>query len=141
MIPSSGFTLIELLIAVAVVGILAAIAYPSYQDAVRTSRRADAMGALASAQLAQEKWRANDTDYATAAELPIDGTSPDGYYSLTVQRAITNTTSCTLDANSPSATAYAIKATGQNGQQNDTGCAAVCVDERGIIYPSGCIKP
>jgi type IV pilus assembly protein PilE len=39
---AKGFTLIELMIVVAVVGILAAIAYPSYQDSVRKSRRADA---------------------------------------------------------------------------------------------------
>ncbi|NKN33651.1 type IV pilin protein [Marichromatium bheemlicum] len=43
---SSGFSLIELLIAVAIVGILAAIAYPSYQDSVRKSRRADARAVL-----------------------------------------------------------------------------------------------
>ena len=41
-----GFSLIELLIVLAVVGILAAIAYPSYQESVRKSRRADASGAL-----------------------------------------------------------------------------------------------
>jgi len=35
----SGFTLIEVMIVVAIVGILAAIAYPSYQDQVRKSRR------------------------------------------------------------------------------------------------------
>ena len=36
-----GFTLIELMIVVAVIGVLAAIAYPSYQDSVRKARRAD----------------------------------------------------------------------------------------------------
>jgi type IV pilus assembly protein PilE len=42
----NGFTLIELLIVVAIVGVLAGIAYPSYQDSMTKSRRADAKAAL-----------------------------------------------------------------------------------------------
>ena len=43
---AAGFTLVELMITVAIVGILAAIAYPSYLENVRKGRRADAQAAL-----------------------------------------------------------------------------------------------
>ena len=43
---SRAFTLMELMIAVAIIGILAAIAYPSYQDYVRKSNRTEAVKVL-----------------------------------------------------------------------------------------------
>ncbi len=52
-----GFTLIELMIVVAIIGILATIAYPSYQDQVRKSRRASAMIAVEEVAQAQERNR------------------------------------------------------------------------------------
>ena len=45
-----GFTLIELMIVVAIVGILSAIAYPSYAEYVRRGHRADARAGLLQAQ-------------------------------------------------------------------------------------------
>ena len=45
----AGFTLIELMLVVAVVGILAAIAYPSYQEQVRQTRRAEVASLVARA--------------------------------------------------------------------------------------------
>lgn len=50
-----GFTLLELMIAVAVVGILAAIAYPSYMEHIRKSRRAEAQGVLMDIAMRQQQ--------------------------------------------------------------------------------------
>ena len=50
MTKSKGFTLIELMIVVAIIGIIAAVAYPSYQEQVAKSRRGDCSGAQASSR-------------------------------------------------------------------------------------------
>ena len=50
-----GFTLIELMITVAIVGILGAIAYPSYTEYVRRGHRAEARAGLLQAQMWLER--------------------------------------------------------------------------------------
>lgn len=82
---SAGFSLIELMIAVAIVLVLSALVWPSLQEAVQKSRRADGIAALSTIMQAQERWRANHPRYQTTlAELPgaQTATSPDGHYSL-----------------------------------------------------------
>lgn len=78
---ASGFTLIELMITVTVIGILAAIVYPSYTDYITRAKRADGKAVLLQLQLAQEKWRANHTTYGAKSDLGIT-VSPDGYYAV-----------------------------------------------------------
>lgn len=63
----NGFTLIELMIVVAIIGILASIAYPSYQDSVMKSRRADVKGVLLGLTNAMERRFTETNRYCDAA--------------------------------------------------------------------------
>ena len=87
----TGFTLIELMIVVAIVGILAAIAYPSYTEQVRQSRRSDCEGALTGLASAMERYFTVNNTYVGAAvgaggifpnQCPIDGNT--AYYTLQI---------------------------------------------------------
>ena len=77
-----GFTLVESLVAVAIAGVLSSIAYPSVEAQVLRARRTDALVALMQAQLAQERYRANNAGYGTLADLGLRDTSPAGHYRL-----------------------------------------------------------
>lgn len=111
--PCRGFTLIELMVAVLVIGILAAIALPAYQQYMFRSRRADATAALANLQQAQERYRANQQSYADAlATLGITSSvSPQGHYTIAITAA--------------AATGYTLTATARSSspQSRDTDCA------------------
>ena len=70
----SGFTLIEVMIVVAIVGILSAVAYPSYAEYIRRGHRADARAGLLQAQQWLER-----ASTATGV-YPVSGSAP--YYAL-----------------------------------------------------------
>ena len=75
-----GFTLIELMIVVAIIGILAAVAYPSYQDHIRKGNRSAAQAFMMDVAQRQQSYLLNNRSYATTlaalgAVMPEDVSS------------------------------------------------------------------
>lgn len=86
--PAKGFSIVELMVVVVVMALLAAVAYPSYLDQVRKGRRTDAIAALGSLQLAQERFRASAVVYADSpAAMGRPAVSEGGHYDLSIQNA------------------------------------------------------
>jgi type IV pilus assembly protein PilE len=68
---NSGFTLIELMVVLAIVGILAAVAYPSYQAYNERACRAEAKNTLYTAAQFMERFAAQNNGTYTGAVLPV----------------------------------------------------------------------
>ncbi|UCV16322.1 type IV pilin protein [Quatrionicoccus australiensis] len=64
---SAGFTLIELMITVAIIAILVSIAFPSYNNQMVKSRRADAQREVVSYAQSLERWFTTNGTYLNAA--------------------------------------------------------------------------
>ena len=69
-----GFTLIELMIVIAIIGILASIAYPSYQSSVLKTRRAEGKSALMQLMMAQERYYSQHNTYRAFTADPNEKT-------------------------------------------------------------------
>lgn len=119
-----GFTLIELLIVVAIAAILASVAYPSYTSSVRKGKRAEAKTALMAVLQAQEKYRANCTQYATGLGTAEECTDPN-FKLVQPNKSATGLYNIALTAGS--ATGFTVTATAVAGtsQAQDSDCTTM----------------
>jgi type IV pilus assembly protein PilE len=114
---SAGFTLIELMIAIGIVGILAAIAIPSYNSYVRRANRTEAVNTLTQYAQAMQRCYSQNFTYTPAGGCGAltagpTTTAPNGYYTVTI---------APLTATSYTITAVPAKAP----QTKDTQCSSL----------------
>lgn len=82
---NKGFTLVELMITVLVVGILASIAFPSYKEYMRKSKRAEARSALMQASMNMERYFSSNNIYSGAtAGTVFPAYSASNNYSISI---------------------------------------------------------
>jgi len=73
---NKGFTLVELMVVVAIIGIIASIAYPSYVESTAQAHRANAQAELMSLSSALERYYTQNNHYSNAATGGADTGAP-----------------------------------------------------------------
>lgn len=122
-----GFTLIELMIVVAVIGILAAVAYPSYREYVQKTRRKTAAACLFEQAEFMERFYSTNMKY-TGATLPTD---------TSCRRELASFYSFSFDG-TPDGTTFKVRAVPVSGSaQAGDRCGTLTLDQAGVKTKSG----
>ena len=121
--PHKGFTLIEVMIVVAIVGILAAIALPSYNEYIRRGHRAEARAALLQGAQWMERAATATGTYPLTASFPTTLTTmQSGRYTVAV---------ASPPASAASGAAFTLTATPAGGQVGDK-CGSYTLTHSGV---------
>ncbi|WP_409524648.1 type IV pilin protein [Nitrincola sp. MINF-07-Sa-05] len=130
MTKSKGFTLIEVMIVVAIVGILAAIAYPGYQEYIMKSRRGTAQACLLEMAQYMERTYTTNLRYNSANAATTQTTLRS--MGCASANGLNNFYTFNLPEASFAANAFIIEAVPQGIQATrDTGCGTHRINQLG----------
>jgi type IV pilus assembly protein PilE len=94
-IKQKGFSLIELVMVITIVGILVAVAIPSYKSSTAKARRSDGQTALMDAMVRGERYFTEHNTYTTnLTTASAATTSPEGYYTISAAACGAGISSC-----------------------------------------------
>ena len=115
-----GFSLIELMVVVAIIAIIASVALPSYNEHLRTSRRAAGAACLSQAAQQMERFYTTNLTY-TGAPAPVCDPDTAEFYGIA--------------AATPDARSYTLTVTPQGRQSGDR-CGNLTVNQAGTRTPN-----
>jgi type IV pilus assembly protein PilE len=126
MANEKGFSLIELLVTVAIIGLLAVVAIPTYRSHLIKTQRSDGKTALMESAQRLERFFTNNNTYTGAtvgnANATIRATSEEGFFTISLP--------------TQTATTYTIQA--DKNSLNDDGCNTLTINHRGVKTPPTC---
>jgi len=111
-----GFTLIELMIVVLIIGIISAIAYPTYRGHMMRSHRAEGKALLVDAAARQERFYSNGNPALTYTTNMVALNFGDVPEEFVTERYELTATGC------PIGSCFTLQVEAINGQQQDTDC-------------------